>query len=130
MQPAREDLVDLLLDLTPDDSDITAKRMFGQFGVFVNGNMCAGVHEGDIVLRLTDDDLAELLALDGARPFEPMGRLMREYACAPPTMTGDLPELESWLARSLAYARSLPPRAVRKPAHATRPDANRQARAS
>ena len=130
MRPAREDLVDLLLSLAPDDGDVSAKRVFGQFGLFVNGNMCAGVHEGDVVLRLTDDDLAELLGLDGARPFEPMGRPMLEYACVPPGMQSDRPELESWLARSLAYARSLPPKAVRKPARPAPTQTRPQARAS
>jgi len=112
MQPAREDLVDLLLSLTPDDPAVSTKRIFGQFGLFANGNMYAGVREADIVLRLADDDLAELLGVDGARPFEPAGQLMLEYACVPPGMTADEPELESWLARSLAYAQSLPPRNV------------------
>ena len=128
MQAAREDLVDLLLSLTPDDPAVIAKRMFGQLGLFVNGNMYAGVHEAVIVLRLTDDDLAELLGIDGARPFEPMGRLMREYACVPASMVDDRAELESWLARSLAYARSLPPRAIRRPVPIAQPQT--QARAS
>jgi hypothetical protein len=36
---------------------------------------------------------------------------MREYSVVPPAMLHNLPELDSWLAKSFNYAKSLPPKA-------------------
>src|SRR3974377_969418 len=72
------------MSLTPDDPAVRARRIFGQFGLFANGNMYAGVHEADIVLRLTDDDLAELLGVNGARPFQAAGAPAHRTRARPP----------------------------------------------
>jgi TfoX/Sxy family transcriptional regulator of competence genes len=102
------ELIELFLDVAPDDPSVEPRKMFGQMGLFANGNMFAGVHEGAIVVRLPDERRAELLSVPGARPFEPMGRPMREYVCVPAAMHDDRAALRSWLAAALAYAKSLP----------------------
>jgi len=108
MSKPPEELIELFLDVAPGDPAVEPRKMFGQMGLFANGNMFAGVHEDAIVVRLPDEQRAELLALPGAKPFEPMGRPMREYVCVPAAMHDDRAALEKWLAASLAYAKSLP----------------------
>ena len=110
MRKASAELADLVLELAPDDPAVEPKKMFGQIGLFANGNMYAGVHEDAIVVRLPEKERAELLALPGARPFEPMGRPMREYVCIPAAMHDDHAGIETWFAAALAYAKSLPPK--------------------
>jgi TfoX/Sxy family transcriptional regulator of competence genes len=119
------ELVDLFLSLGPDDPGVEVRRMFGTPCFFYGGNMFAGVHQENLIVRLPDDDRAALLALPEAQPFEPMpGRPMREYACVPPAMLDDRAALEAWLARSLTYARTLPPK-QKKPRATKKPPANR-----
>ena len=110
MSKPPEELIELFLAVAPDDPAVEPRKMFGQMGLFASGNMFAGVHEDAIVVRLPDEQRAELLAIPGARPFEPMGRPMREYACVPAAMHDDRAALEKWLAAGLAYAKTLPPK--------------------
>ena len=103
------ELVDLFLGLLPDNPEVDVRPMFGSPCFFCHGNLFAGVHQESLIVRLGDDERAALLALPGARPFEPMpGRAMREYTCVPEAMLGDREALKAWLARALAYALTLP----------------------
>ena len=116
-----EEHVDLFLSLVPDDPGVELRHMFGCPCLFLNGNMFAGIHQEDLFVRLSAEDRHVLLELPGARLFEPMaGRPMREYVCVPPAMLAERLALESWLAKALAYAHSLPPK-VKKPRPPKRP---------
>ncbi len=110
------ELVDLFLSLVPDNPEVDVRAMFGSPCFFCRGNLFAGVHQEDLMVRLGDDERAALLALPGARQFEPMpGRPMREYVCVPAAMLGDREALEAWVVQSLAYALTLPAK-QKKPA--------------
>ena len=88
-----------------------SRKMFGYPCVFVNGQLFAGVHQENIMIRLSEADREAFLALDGAARFEPMpGRPMREYVVAPQLMIDSPDELVGWLEKSYAYAKTLPPK--------------------
>jgi TfoX/Sxy family transcriptional regulator of competence genes len=90
------------------------RKMFGYPAGFTNGHMFAGVFQSVLFVRLGEGDRARLLAREGAAPFEPMpGRAMKEYMVLPPSVVASETELRQWLARALAYAGSLPPKAPR-----------------
>lgn len=94
--------------------------MFGYPAAFANGHLFAGLHQEDCILRLSEPARERAMREHGARPFEPMpGRRMREYVALPETLLRDRAALTAWLARSLRYVRSLPPRRPR-PARARR----------
>ena len=121
-----DELVDLFLSLVPDDPDAELRRMFGCPCLFLGGNMFAGIHQEDLFVRLSADDRAALLAVAGARQFEPMaGRPMREYVCVPPAMLTEQAALEEWVARALANAHALPPK-VKRPRPPKKPTAPRR----
>jgi TfoX/Sxy family transcriptional regulator of competence genes len=89
--------------------DAEPRKMFGYPCVFVNGQLFAGVHQENMMLRLSEAERAEFLALDGAARFEPMaGRPMREYVVVPQRMLQSPNELVAWLEKSYAYAKTLP----------------------
>ncbi len=91
--------------------EATERPMFGYPASFVGGNMATGLYESDWHVRLADADRAELLALDGARPFSPMpGRPMRAYAVLPPSVVADDEAVHDWVGRALAFAATLPPK--------------------
>jgi TfoX N-terminal domain len=92
------------------------RAMFGYPASFVGGNMATGLYESDWYVRLADADRAELLAIDGARPFSPMpGRPMRAYAVLPPAVVADDAALDAWVGRALAHAATLPPKEKTSP---------------
>jgi TfoX/Sxy family transcriptional regulator of competence genes len=108
---APPELVALFKDALRPLPDIEPRQMFGYPSAFVAGQLFAGVFADSIMLRLSEADRATMLAMDGARPFEPMpGRPMKEYVVLPPSVLGDEAALDSWLRRSMAYARALPPK--------------------
>ena len=82
-------------------------QMFGFPCCFVNGNMFMGLHNKNIILRLSEDDRASLSNL-GGKPFEPVpGRIMKEYVLVPYDMLRTA-NLAAWIDRSLAFASRLP----------------------
>jgi TfoX/Sxy family transcriptional regulator of competence genes len=98
--------------LLPDAPGVTERPMFGQLAGFVNGNMFLCLFGDRIAVKLPDHELKELLGIRGAEPFEPMeGRPMRGYAFIPKSWHKSPAKAEEWVARSLAYVGSLPPKA-------------------
>jgi TfoX/Sxy family transcriptional regulator of competence genes len=91
-----------------------ARKMFGYPAGFVNGNMFMGLHEHRFIVRLPETQRAELLGAEGVETFEPMaGRPMREYVVVPSSLVAEPASLEPWVAKALAYAAALPPKAAK-----------------
>ena len=85
------------------------RKMFGYPALFVGGNLVTGLFADGWMIRLAAADLAELLALPGARPFEPMaGRAMKGYALLPPDVVADDAAIGGWIERAIAFVRTLP----------------------
>lgn len=109
------DLITLFDAAVPPDPVIERRQMFGYPCAFVNGNMFVGLHEDNLILRLSEADRNDLIEATGTRLFEPFpGRVMREYAVVPPEMRTDAAALGAWIERSLTYVSALPPK-VKKP---------------
>lgn len=91
------------------------RKMFGYPAVFVKGHMFAGLLRDVMILRLGTEDRERFLELPGAKPFVAMkGRVMKQWAVVPPAMTRAPAELCGWVSTALTYARSLPPKPVRR----------------
>lgn len=85
------------------------RKMFGYPALFVGGNLVTGLFADSWMIRLAEDDLAELLARPGATPFSPMaGRTMKGYATLPPDIVADDDALDGWLARAIEFGKTLP----------------------
>ena len=107
-----EEMVELLDGVIPQGPEpVQFKQMFGAPCYWTNGNMFAALHQDDMIVRLSEEDRAALLAEPGAHLFEPMeGRPMKEYVVFPEAMLADREALRTWLARGLAYTATLPPK--------------------
>ena len=102
----------------PEEAGVQHRSMFGYPCCFVVGHMFMGLHEDNLFLRLSEEDIEAFLRIPGASRFEPMaGRPMRGYVTVPREMLADGPDLHGWIERSLAFARQLPPKqeSKRKP---------------
>lgn len=110
-KPAPQEWIDAFDAALPDD--VERRKMFGYPAAFVNGNMAAGLHRDDLVLKLNDKD-RDTLMKTGGKPFVVMGRTMGAFVVAPSEFKNKPAELKKWLSRSIAYASSLPPKAKKK----------------
>jgi TfoX/Sxy family transcriptional regulator of competence genes len=98
----------------PAGPRVERRQMFGYPAAFVNGNLAAGLHQEQVIVRLPEAERKVLLAKPGARIFEPMpGRPMTEYVVLPPGLVAKAPALRSWIFKAVAYTRALPPKVKR-----------------
>ncbi|MBX7084536.1 MAG: TfoX/Sxy family protein [Nannocystaceae bacterium] len=101
----------LFLRVVPDDERVTTLSMFGGIAMMVGGHMAAGLFADSVCARLEPAHFAEALR-QGATPFDPMGngRLMRDMVLLPSAVMRQAATLRTWLARSLAFTATLPPK--------------------
>ena len=115
-QKSPEPLVELFARVQaglPPDTE--RRKMFGYPCSFVNGQMFAGLHQTNMVLRLSEGDRAEFLKQDSAKIFEPLpGRIMKEYVVVPPRLKDDEATLLKWSVKAFSYAKSLGPKVKKK----------------
>ncbi len=91
------------------------RKMFGYPAAFIGGNMFAGLHQENLVLKLPEADRTAFLKKEGAELFEPMpGRVMKEYVTVPEQVLAKPAELKKWLRKSLDYVSTLPPKQRKK----------------
>ena len=106
-----EDLANHIRELIAGDRDVTEQRMFGGLAFLVGGNMAVGASgQGGLMIRVDPNETAALLTEPHARPFEMRGRAMQGWLRVDAEGVRTKRELEPWVRRGLAYARSLPPK--------------------
>jgi TfoX/Sxy family transcriptional regulator of competence genes len=112
-RPSPPELVKFFEKALKPFSEIQTRKMFGYPVAFVKGHMFAGLHQDNMILRLSGDDRTGFLQQDGAKIFEPLpGRFMREYVLVPASMLRSAKPLDAWLKKAWTNARSLPPKAA------------------
>jgi len=108
---APQQLIDTFNHIAPEGPGIEKRKMFGYPCRFVNRNLFMGLHQENMILRLSEQDRKAFLKLKQAHQFEPMpGRIMREYVLVPSWMLENTNQLNEWIKKSLTYVSSLPPK--------------------
>ena len=106
-----EDLADRIRELIAGEEGVTEQRMFGGLAFLIGGNMAvAASGQGGLMVRVDPDETDALVAEPHARPFEMRGRAMSGWLRVDAEGVSTKRELESWVKRGVAYARSLPPK--------------------
>ncbi len=104
-----EDLARRIRELVRSEPGIAEKRMFGGLAFLLNGNMAVSASgQGGLMLRVDPAETEKLLSKRHARPFEMRGRAMEGWLRVDPEGVRTKRQLEPWVARGVAYARSLP----------------------
>ena len=110
--PYDEDLANRIRELVANERGVTERRMFGGLAFLVGGHMSvAASGQGGLMVRVDPDDTDALVAKPHARPFEMRGRPMRGWLRVDADGLRTRRQLEPWVRRGVAYARSLPPKA-------------------
>ncbi len=106
-----EALARRIRELVGDGPGVTEKRMFGGLAFLVGGNMAvAASGQGGLMVRVNPAETDALVARPHARPFEMRGRAMDGWLRVDPDGVRTKKQLEPWVRRGVAYARSLPPK--------------------
>jgi TfoX/Sxy family transcriptional regulator of competence genes len=107
-------LIDLFNAQLTEVPGLMPRQMFGYPAGFVNGNMATGLFKEWIVVRLSEEDRAEALALEGAETFDPMGgRPMKEYVILPQSMNEDEEAVLGWVRRAARFTATKPPKGLK-----------------
>lgn len=106
-----EDLANRVRELVLAEEGVTEQRMFGGLALLLNGHMSVSVSgQGGLLLRVAPAQTEKLLKLAHARPFEMRGRAMEGWLRVEPSGLRSKRELQRWVQRGVAHARTLPPK--------------------
>jgi TfoX/Sxy family transcriptional regulator of competence genes len=106
-----ENLADRIRELLGSESGVTEKRMFGGLSFLLNGNMAvAASGQGGLLVRVRPDDTETLLEDEHVEPMVMRDREMRGWLRVDTEGVRTKSQLEDWVERGAAYARSLPPK--------------------
>jgi len=106
-----EDLANRIRELIAGDPDVTEKRMFGGLAFLVGGNMSvAAGGRGGLLVRVDPEDTDALVTKPHAGPFEMRGRALQGWLRVDADGVRTKRQLEPWVRRGVAYARSLSPK--------------------
>jgi TfoX/Sxy family transcriptional regulator of competence genes len=104
-----EHLAARIRELVQGEPGLTEKRMFGGLAFLIGGNMSVSASsQGGLLLRVDPAETDALLSKPHAQPFEMRGRAMQGWLRVDPEGVRTKRELERWVSRGVAYARSLP----------------------
>lgn len=104
-----EDLADRLRVATQHEPSLTEKRMFGGISFLADGNLavCAS-SQGDLMVRVDPDEVDGLLDAPRVARMQMGARLMKGWVRVSLESVESDAELQRWVDRGLAFARSLP----------------------
>jgi TfoX/Sxy family transcriptional regulator of competence genes len=104
-----EELAERIREVVAEEPGLAEKKMFGGLAFLINGNMSVSASgQGGLLLRVDPEETAKLVEEPHAKRFEMRGRSMDGWIRVDPEGVQARPELERWVARGVAYARSLP----------------------
>ncbi len=95
--------------LAPVDA-ISERAMFGGLAFMLRGNMCCGLLDDLLLVRLGHEGFEAALADEHTRPMDFTGKPSRTTIYVEPAGTESDDALAAWVHRGVDYAASLPPK--------------------
>lgn len=93
------------------ERSVQETKMFGGLAFLINGNMSfAASGQGGVLLRVDPEEMTALAARRHARPMMMGGRAMKGWLRVDAAGVATKKQLESWVKRGIAYAKTLPPK--------------------
>ena len=104
------DLANRIREQLADEDAVSEQEMFGGIAFLLAGNMAVGVTREDLMVRVGKDESDDALEQPHTRVFDMTGRPMRNWILVAPAGVETDSALAGWVARGVAFARSLPPK--------------------
>jgi len=87
---------------------LTERKMFGGISFMFDGNMCCGVLNRDLIVRVGPGLYEGALGEAHVRPMDFTGRPLRGFVYVAPEGYADETDLERWVERGARFVRTLP----------------------
>ncbi|GGH57033.1 hypothetical protein GCM10010975_16280 [Comamonas phosphati] len=116
-------LIDALREALVQRSDVEERTLFGIHCFLVDGKLCLGVKNGELLVRLPPERHTELMEMQNTRELSPDGG-MQGYFWVEPNGFATREHWQFWLDQALAYN----PRAKASPRRKTAPKSSGQAK--
>ncbi len=105
------ELANRIRELISAEANLTEMKMFGGLAFLLSGNMAVAVSgQGGLLLRVDPEQTDALRAKPHASPFVMRGRAMDGWLRVVPEGVKTKAQLQRWVDRGIAYARTLPPK--------------------
>ncbi|HVX44362.1 MAG TPA: TfoX/Sxy family protein [Mycobacteriales bacterium] len=106
------ELADRIRELLGPETGTSERRMFGGLAFLIGGHMAvAASREGGLMVRVDPEQTAGLLTRAHVEPFRMRGRELTGWLRVEAPGLRTRRQLQSWVERGVAFARSLPPKA-------------------
>ncbi len=86
----------------------TEKKMFGGVGFMLHGNMCVGVWQTSLIVRLGPDQAEAALKEPNVVEFDITGRPMKGWIMVEADGIETDEQLDGWIERAVEFVASLP----------------------
>ena len=103
-----ESLASRIRDVFARRRGITEKKMFGGVGFMLYGNMCVGVRQTSLILRLGPEQAAAALNEPNVVEFDVTGRPMKGWAMVEAEGVETDGQLRGWIDRAVEFVETLP----------------------
>jgi TfoX/Sxy family transcriptional regulator of competence genes len=87
---------------------VSERKMFGGIAFLLDGNMCCGIVDKKLMLRLGPQGAERALKEPNTKAMDFTGRPMKSMIYALPAGIEDDTDLREWVARAVKFARGLP----------------------
>lgn len=102
--PFNEKLADRTREIIAQSyKKVEEKKMFGGLCFMVNDKMCVGVESERMMLRIDPEKCEALLELEGCKPMDFTGRVMKGYLFVDAAVLNTKKKLEFWVNLALEY---------------------------
>jgi TfoX/Sxy family transcriptional regulator of competence genes len=109
--PYDESLAQRVRELLGKRRGFVEKKMFGGTGFLRHGDMCAGVWQEYLIVRVGPEHYKQSLAEPGAKKFDITGRAMTGWVMVVADALVDDDDLADWIGRAERFVTSLPDKA-------------------
>lgn len=106
--PYNEKLAARVQDILSTQENINEKKMFGGIAFLLNGNMCCGVVNNDLLVRVGEDGYLAALKNLNARQMDFTGKPLKGFVFVAPPGVRAKQNLINWIELGLEFVQTLP----------------------
>ena len=88
--------------------NVEERKMFGEIGFLLNGNLLVGVWKDSLIVRLGPEGDDEALLEPQVKEFDITGRAMKGWVVVAPEGVGSDGQLRGWIQRAVKFVGKLP----------------------
>lgn len=104
----RQSLVERIRQILSRGKGFQEKKMFGGVAFLLNGNMCVGVWNTSLIVRLGAEQRGDALRQPHVKEFDITGRAMKGWVLVAPEGVDEEVQLRDWIQRAVTFVGTLP----------------------